>query len=863
MLSSKEIRSRFIQYFQEQGHDFVPSSPVVPQDDPTLLFTNAGMNQFKPIFLGHTAPKVLRAVNSQKCIRAGGKHNDLEEVGKDGYHHTFFEMLGNWSFGDYYKKEAIRWAWELLTGVYGLPKEKLHASVHTSDAEAFELWKSETDIDPSHISYHGDKDNFWEMGDTGPCGPCSEIHFDRGADSCEKQGQTGHVCAVNGDCSRYIELWNLVFIQFNRDSSGELHPLASQYVDTGAGLERICQVLQGVTSNYDTDLFQPIIQKIAQLSGVKYTEETGISHRVISDHIRALCFALADGGFPSNEGRGYVLRRILRRASRHGRLLGFVDSFLWKLVDTVIEVMGDHFTELKGKEDFIKLVIKTEEERFNKTLDLGLTKFNDLAVNAVDGLIKGEDAFVLYDTYGFPFDLTQILAEERGLQIDHEGFRNEMELQRERARSASKFSLAATDEDWIELAEYQDTKFLGYDTLFSESQILSYYLGENGSVGLLLDQTPFYAESGGQVGDTGRIYNKELEISIHSVRKINSKYVHLGTLIKGTISDKAVTAEVDHSSRKATARNHTATHLLHKALRDVLGDQVQQKGSLVNGDNLRFDFAHIKAMTKAEIRKVEDIVNAQILRDLAVQTAVTDVDTAKKMGATALFGEKYGDSVRVVSVGDFSMELCGGTHVQSSGEIGHLRILSEASSAAGIRRIEAVTGMGALKHDQEREDFIESIADAISTSPIKIPERLESLQTRIKTLEEELSRLSAKQVSIAVDALLSTATPLGEISLIVAELDADADMKLYAETLHSKAKQTVACLFAVKADAVTILAVVTKDLTSKYHAGNLIKILSAEFEGKGGGRPDTAQGGGKHPERLCAVMQKVPQILNQ
>ena len=735
--------------------------------------------------------------------------------------------------------------------------------MHTSDAEAYELWKSETDIDPSHISYHGDKDNFWEMGDTGPCGPCSEIHYDRGVDSCEKQGQAGHVCAVNGDCSRYIELWNLVFIQFNRDSSGELHPLASQYVDTGAGLERICQVLQGVTSNYDTDLFQPIIQKISQLSGVKYTEETGISHRVISDHIRALCFALADGGFPSNEGRGYVLRRILRRASRHGRLLGFVDSFLWKLVDTVIEVMGDHFTELKGKEDFIKLVIKTEEERFNKTLDLGLTKFNDLAVNAVDGLIKGEDAFVLYDTYGFPFDLTQILAEERGLQIDHEGFRNEMELQRERARSASKFSLAATDEDWIELAEYQDTKFLGYDTLISESQILSYYLGENGSVGLLLDQTPFYAESGGQVGDTGKIYNKELEISIHSVRKINSKYVHLGTLIKGTISDKAVTAEVDQHSRRATARNHTATHLLHKALREVLGDQVQQKGSLVNGDNLRFDFAHIKAMTKAEIRKVEDIVNAQILRDLEVQTTVTDVDTAKKMGATALFGEKYGDSVRVVSVGDFSMELCGGTHVQSSGEIGHLRILSEASSAAGIRRIEAVTGMGALKHDQEREDFIESIAEAISTSPIKIPERLESLQTRIKTLEDELSRLSAKQVSVAVDALLSTATPLGEISLIVAELDAEADMKLYAETLHSKAKQTVAFLFAVKADAVTILAVVTKDLTSKYHAGNLIKSLSAEFEGKGGGRPDTAQGGGKHPERLGAVMQKVPQLLNQ
>ena len=857
---SKEIRSRFIQFFEERGHSFVPSSPVVPNDDPTLLFANAGMNQFKPIFLGQKLSPVKRAVNSQKCIRAGGKHNDLEEVGKDGYHHTFFEMLGNWSFADYYKKEAITWAWELLTEVFGFTKDKLYSTVHTSDQEAFELWKTLTDINPSHITYHCDKDNFWEMGESGPCGPCSEIHYDRGADTCEKMGVPGHVCEVNGDCSRYIELWNLVFIQYNRDPEGNLHPLSSVYVDTGGGLERFCQVLQGVKSNYDTDLFQPIIQKIASLCGVPYSEEGGTSHRVIADHIRTLCFALADGGFPSNEGRGYVLRRILRRAARHGRLLGFAEPFLWKLVDTVNELMASHFTELAGKSAFIKMVIKAEEERFNKTLDTGLLKFEEISAHNPNG-ISGKDAFMLYDTFGFPLDLTQILAEEKGINIDLDGFNQEMEAQRARARSASKFNLNVQDLDWIEFSPLKTTEFVGYELSSTACKITRYALNEDGEISVQLDHSPFYAESGGQLADTGRIFCDDYEITVTNVRKLDDNYIHIGHLLRGVITDSEATAENDRTHRLDIARNHTATHLLHAALREVLGDQVQQKGSLVAADYLRFDFTHFKAVSKEELRQVENIVNAVIRENRCVSTDLMTVDAAKASGAMALFGEKYGDTVRVVKVDGFSSELCGGTHISASGEIGTLRIKSESSTAAGIRRIEAVTGRQAYADTIAMEDNIAELAHKLGSPIAQISSKLDAVLNRVAELETELKQIQLRQVSGVVDTLIASATQHDGFNLINHILPPQTELKPYADILREKAKGIIAVLFTETGDGVSLICVVSADLIPKFHAGKLVQLMTSRLSGKGGGRPDTAQGGGKDLKALPALMEELPELI--
>ena len=859
-MQSKDIRARFISFFEERGHSFVASSPVVPLDDPTLLFANAGMNQFKPIFLGLQEPKVKRAVNSQKCIRAGGKHNDLEEVGKDGYHHTFFEMLGNWSFGDYYKQEAIIWAWELLTQVFGLPKDKLYSTVHHSDEEAFELWRSRTDIDPTHITYHGDKDNFWEMGETGPCGPCSEIHYDRGPEGCDKTGTPDHVCAVNGDCARYIELWNLVFIQYNRDSEGKLNPLKSVYVDTGGGLERFCQVLQGVRSNYDTDLFQPIIQKIAQLSGKPYSEETGISHRVIADHIRTLCFALADGGFPSNEGRGYVLRRILRRAARHGRLLGFIEPFLWKLVEVVNEVMADHFTELAGKDAYIRMVIKAEEERFNKTLDTGLQRFAEISANSPQG-ISGKDAFMLYDTYGFPLDLTQILAEEKGLTIDLAGFETEMQAQRDRARNASKFSLKTEELDWIEFSGEQSTTFVGYEKLSSPCHITRYALAEDGEIRFQLDVTPFYAESGGQLSDQGTISNADYEIALSKVRKLDERYIHSGRLTKGVITGSEATAQNDLSHRLDIARNHTATHLLHAALREVLGDQVQQKGSLVAADYLRFDFTHFQAVSKTELRKVESLVNAVIRENRAVFTDLKPVAEAKAEGAMALFGEKYGETVRVVSVDGFSKELCGGTHVSASGEIGLFTIKSESSTAAGIRRIEAVSGRQAYAQTIEQEDSISEYAHKLGVPVTQISARLDATLERVSELEAELKRLQSMQISAELDALIARSVQYEDFKLINHVLAPDADLKAWSDLLKDKAISLIAVLFIISDDNASLSVTVSSDLIPKFHAGNLVKLFTARLGGKGGGRPDAAQGGGKDLAALPALRAELPELI--
>ncbi|MDP2173651.1 MAG: alanine--tRNA ligase [Candidatus Cloacimonadaceae bacterium] len=863
MSSSKDIRQQFIDFFKSKGHNEVPSSPVVPSDDPTLLFANAGMNQFKNIFLGIKEAEVKRAVNSQKCIRAGGKHNDLEEVGKDGYHHTFFEMLGNWSFGDYYKKEAIVWAWELLTDLWRLPKDKLHATVHHTDSEAYDLWKELTDIKHDHISYHGDKDNFWEMGETGPCGPCSEIHFDKGEEHCDRQNEADHICEVNGNCSRYIELWNLVFIQYKREENRELTPLKDRFVDTGAGLERIAQVLQHKNSNYETDLFVPIIEQIAKLSGVQYIPESGISHRVVADHIRCLCFALADGGFPSNEGRGYVLRRILRRAARHGRLLGFREPFLYHLVDSVIGIMGHHFYELKGKDEYIKMVIRAEEERFNHTLDTGLERFADICARLETTTISGKDAFMLYDTFGFPLDLTLILAEEKGLGVDTSGFDNQMESQKERARKASKFSLQNEDIDWIELKQATPTEFTGYDSTETESYVQRYYLDADQQVGLQLDRTPFFAESGGQLADTGRIFNAGFEAEITDVRKAEDAYIHIGRLVRGFINNQPVIAKIDDQRRKDIKRNHTATHLLHKALKSVLGEHVQQKGSLVAPGYLRFDFTHVKALSKDEIDRIESTVNLAILDNLPLNVRVLPIAEARLEGAVALFGEKYGDQVRVVSIEDFSKELCGGTHVQSSGEIGLFKIIGESSSAAGIRRIEAITGRAALAFVEDLQNRITSIANTLHCPEYMIDTKLESLQKQIREMEVLAKQYSAKQAGSLVDELLDKAVFIDGYRLINREVQVrDAEqLRQLGDAIRDKAKDIVAVLFSRSGEKLNILTVLGAEMTSRLHAGKIAAQVALLVGGKGGGRPDSAMAGGKDIDRIPHALATVPDII--
>lgn len=852
MLTGKEIRQQFIEFFVSKGHTAVKSAPVIPTDDPTLLFTNAGMNQFKQVFLGIKEPAFPRAVDSQKCIRAGGKHNDLEEVGKDGYHHTFFEMLGNWSFADYYKKEAIAWAWELLTEVWALPKTKLYATIHHSDSESGELWKELTDIEPEHVSVHGDKDNFWEMGESGPCGPCSEIHFDRGAEFCEKNAVPGHICAVNGDCSRYIELWNLVFIQYNRDEKGVLNPLPHKYVDTGAGFERICQVLQGQNSNYHTDLFMPILDKIAAISGVTYFDASGMSHRVIADHIRCLSFALADGGFPSNEGRGYVLRRILRRAARHGRLLNLREPFLYKLVDVIIEVMGHHYLELAEKSQYVKTIIKSEEERFNQTLDTGLVKFSEIVSRSDGTSIPGEAAFMLYDTFGFPLDLTCILAEEKGLTVDTAGFAAEMEKQRTRAREASNFKYELTNIEWIDLNKNTETSFGGYETVKCQSYVNRYACTEDGTWLLQVAETPFYAESGGQVADIGVIHNPHFRVSVTDVKKVNDVIIHYGKLDWGMIEASEVTLEIDTVNRDRIARNHTATHILHKALQTLLGEHVQQKGSLVSPDNLRFDFAHFEGLSREQMRDIEKLVNQQIRKNLPVFTDIMPLEQARNAGATALFGEKYGDEVRVVAITDFSKELCGGVHVQATGNIGLFKIISESSSAAGIRRIEAITGDSSEEFVLGLQQQISLVAHKINAQEKKILEKLDTIQQRTMELEKELDSIKQSQAKGKAQAILDLAADFSKGKVIITKTDAestDAFRKL-GDEVKPLLINTAAVLFAVFEDKVSIQVIISADLLAFYHAGKLAGSIAAFVGGKGGGKPDSAMAGGKDIDKL-------------
>ncbi len=866
MLSGNTIRKQFIDFFIEKAHVFVASSSVVPTDDPTLLFTNAGMNQFKKYFLGLQDAPYNRAANSQKCIRAGGKHNDLEEVGKDGYHHTFFEMLGNWSFGDYYKEDAIKWAWELITDVWQLDKSRIHATVYKTDEEAFELWKKVTDINPEHITYHGDKDNFWEMGETGPCGPCSEIHFDRGAEFCNLADDPNHDCKVNGDCHRYIELWNLVFMQYNRQEDGSLAPLKNKFVDTGAGLERLCQILQGKTSNYDTDLFTPIIDSIAQLSGVAYSEETGMSHRVIADHIRCLCFAIADGGMPSNEGRGYVLRRILRRAARYGRTLNLKEPFLYKLVDPLVKEFGSHFTELNDKIAFIKMILKAEEERFNMTLDNGLNRFEEITKNLDSSVIPGELVFMLYDTYGFPPDLTLLLAEEKSLSIDEAGFHQEMNKQKERARQSSSFKLKTEDIQWITLSESQiETEFVGYEQTQCTSNILRYAIQEDGQLRIILDKTPFYAESGGQVADHGILINDQTEIKITDVQKDNDQIIHLAQILKGEINKEPLNAIIEHEYRTSIARNHTATHLLHAALRKVLGDHVQQKGSLVNSTHLRFDFTHIQALSKEEIEKVEDIVNQEARKAISLEIKLMDIDSAKKEGAMALFGEKYADQVRVVSIPGFSKELCGGTHLQNTGQIGTFKILSEASSASGIRRIEALTGSNTDLYVRDLQKKFIQLSQLLNTPEKTLFDKIEKMISENKNLYQEIEQLKLKNSGNVLDTLINNKTEVNGVSLVYGQIQVSKqdDLKLIGDQIKDKLGSGISILVSAIEDKVAIIAIVSKDLNSKYQAGKIVAELALIVGGKGGGRPDMAMAGGKITENIKDLLDAIPSIIKK
>ncbi|MBT8766779.1 alanine--tRNA ligase [Metapseudomonas boanensis] len=853
-MKSAEIREAFLSFFEEKGHTRVASSSLIPGNDPTLLFTNAGMNQFKDCFLGLEKRAYTRATTSQKCVRAGGKHNDLENVGYTARHHTFFEMLGNFSFGDYFKRDAIHYAWEFLTGDkwLKLPKDKLWVTVYASDDEAYDIWTQEVGIPHERMVRIGDNkgapyasDNFWAMGDTGPCGPCTEIFYDHGPDIWG--GPPG---SPEEDGDRYIEIWNNVFMQFNRTADGVMHPLPAPSVDTGMGLERISAVLQHVHSNYEIDLFQSLLKASAEAIGC--ANDDAPSLKVVADHIRSCSFLVADGVLPSNEGRGYVLRRIIRRACRHGNKLGAKGSFFHKIVAALVAEMGEAFPELKQQQAHIERVLKTEEEQFAKTLEQGLKILEQDLVGLKGKMIPGETLFKLYDTYGFPVDLTGDIARERGLTIDEAGFEREMEGQRERARASSAFGM-----DYNALVKVDaDTNFTGYVCTSGEGKVIALFkdgqaveqLGEGEEGVLVLDRTPFYAESGGQVGDCGFIAAAGLRFDVRDTTKAGGAFLHHGVVDSGTLRVGAgVTAQVDATVRQATALNHSATHLLHAALRRVLGDHVQQKGSLVDSQRLRFDFSHFEAIKPEQLKALEDIVNAEIRKNSEVETEETDIDTAKAKGAMALFGEKYGEQVRVLSMGgDFSVELCGGTHVSRTGDIGLFKIVSEGGVAAGVRRIEAVTGSAALGYLNGAEEQLKEAAALVKGSRDNLLDKLSGLLERNRQLEKELEQLKAKAASAAGDDLASSAIEVKGVKVLAARLDGlDGDALLaLVDQLKNKLGRAVILLGGALEGKVTLVAGVTQDLTGQLKAGDLMKQAAAAVGGKGGGRPDMARGGG-------------------
>ena len=873
-MTSKEIRQSFIKYFEGKEHRFVASAPVVPIDDATLLFTNAGMNQFKSIFLGKEKRDYQRAANTQKCIRVSGKHNDLEEVGKDTYHHTFFEMLGNWSFGDYYKKEAIEWAWELLTEVWKLPKDRLYATVYRDDDEAEVLWKKVTDINPEFVLRFDEKDNFWEMGEVGPCGPCSEIHIDQGPKACDKQHVKGHKCSVNGDCARFIELWNLVFIQYNREEDGSLTELPEKHVDTGMGFERVVAVIQGKLSNYDTDLFLPILNKIGEIAGMEYsTGSEGTPHRVIADHVRALTFAIADGALPANEGRGYVLRRILRRAARFARTLGLQKPMIYELVPTVVDVMGDAFPELKEKHQYITMVIKSEEESFGSTLDRGIELFEKLVSGYQKKGIKqieGKEAFRLYDTYGFPLDLTQLMAEEKGMTVDEPGFNEEMEKQRERARKAGKWVYGSEInwDEWQSISEGADSEFIGYEKLEANAKIRRLKKEKEFSY-IILDKTVFYPESGGQVGDVGEISGENFLLSVKDTIKQDEKIIHV---VKGdvpdSISKNTVKIKVKRDNRLSTARNHTATHLLQASLKNVLGDHVNQTGSLVTPFRLRFDLTHFDRISPDQLREVEKIVNGKILENITVESYETTFADAKKKGVTALFGEKYGDKVRVIRINNFSSELCGGTHCGSTGQIGLFRIVSESSVASGIRRIEAVTGEEAYKRMNTERDLVNELTEILNTTEDELLNRVKNLIDENKNRAKELEKVRAKSSSQNVEAWLANAKQINGAKLVVESVKPKSvdELKKVGDVLREKMKSGVGVLGAVFGEKINFLCVVTDDLIKEKNikAGDVVRQVAAIAGGSGGGRPHMALAGAKELDKFQKALNEVENIvLNQ
>ena len=886
-MTGHEIRKKFLDYFKERGHTIVKSSSLIPSADPTLLFTNAGMVQFKDVFLGGEKRDYKRAVSSQKCVRAGGKHNDLEVVGRTARHHTFFEMLGNFSFGDYFKERAIEYGWEFMTEVVKLPKEKLWITVYKDDDEAFKIWNEKIGIPANKIVRLGEKDNFWSMGDTGPCGPCSEIHIDQG----EGIGCGRPECNVECDCDRFMEVWNLVFMQYNRDANGKLTPLPNPSIDTGMGLERLSAVAQKVKSNYDSDLLRPIITYTEGLFEKEYGKDSNmdISFRVIADHSRSMTFLIGDGVMPSNEGRGYVLRRIIRRASRHGRMLGKSEPFLFKTSDVVIDLMKDTYPELLDRREYISKVISTEEERFSNTLDFGMKMLNDMVESLKakrERLIAGEDAFKLYDTYGFPLDLTEDIARDSGLAVDSAGFNRAMEVQKERARASWKGSgeegiksiyrdIAHKIKGTQSLSKPQRDMFIGYDTLESEGTVLLLIKGndmvksasEGEQVEIVFDKTPFYGESGGQVGDTGKIWNDDVHIDVTDTKKpLQNLIIHNCIVKKGNIKvGDVITISVSNEKRRATALNHSATHLLHTALRDVLGDHVKQAGSLVAPDRLRFDYTHFSAAALKELRRVEEIVNQKIRENYPVETSVTELEEAIKKGATALFGEKYGEEVRIVKMGDYSMELCGGTHVRATGDIGLFKIVHEGSVASGIRRIEALTGEGAYKYVRKEEDSLLEIREVLKSPPQEELTKLKKIMDRNKELERELQKQKEKITKDMSGDTVSEIKSIKGINVISKNLgNFDIkDLRTFVDSTKVRIKSGVVVVGAVTDGKVSLVAGVTKDLTSKLNAGEIIKQTAVIVDGSGGGRADMAQAGGKNPAKLSEALEKVYEIVEK
>ncbi len=870
-MKSAEIREAFLRFFEEQGHTRVPSSSLVPNNDPTLLFTNAGMNQFKDCFLGQEKRAYTRATSSQKCVRAGGKNSDLENVGYTARHHTFFEMLGNFSFGDYFKKDAINFAWTFLTGVLKLPKDKLWVTVYASDDEAYDIWTQQVGVPAERMIRIGDNkgapyasDNFWTMGDTGPCGPCTEIFYDHGADIWG--GPPG---SPDEDGDRYIEIWNNVFMQFNRTADGVLHPLPAPSVDTGMGLERISAVMQHVNSNYEIDLFQSLLTAAAQAIGCN--NEGQASLKVVADHIRSCSFLIADGVLPSNEGRGYVLRRIIRRACRHGNKLGATGSFFYKIVAALVAEMGESFPELVREQANIERVLKAEEEQFSKTLEQGLKILEQDLADLKGTVVPGDVVFKLYDTYGFPMDLTADIARERNLTVDEEGFEREMEAQRVRARSASSFGL-----DYNTLVKVDvPTEFVGYNATHSSAKVIALYkegqsvatLNEGDEGVVVLDQTPFYAESGGQVGDCGYLQVGAARFDVRDTTKTGGAFLHHGVVAAGGLKvGETVEAQVDGDVRHATSLNHSATHLLHAALRQVLGEHVQQKGSLVDSQRMRFDFSHFEAIKPEQIKALEDIVNTEIRKNTPVETEETDIETAKQKGAMALFGEKYGDSVRVLSMGgDFSVELCGGIHAKRTGDIGLMKITSEGGVASGIRRIEAVTGAAALAYLNAAEEQLKEAASLVKGSRDNVLDKLSAVLERNRQLEKQLEQLQAKAASAAGDDLSSSAVDIKGVNVLAARLDGQDGKALLAlvDQLKNKLGRAVILLGSVHEDKVVLVAGVTKDLTGQLKAGDLMKQAAAAVGGKGGGRPDMAQGGGVDAAALDAALALTVPFVEQ